>query len=346
MKVDAMVIPEKGAKLQPFSFEMGEITGYDCLIKVLTCGVCHSDVGMIDNEWGFSQYPLVPGHEIVGEVLAVGEKVEQEGVIVDDNVEYIKVGDRLGVGWQGGSCLHCLDCLRGNENLCTWNQPLLVGNYGGYAKYLKVDSRFAFKIPSGIETDLAGPLMCAGTTVYSALRAAGMSSGQEIGVIGIGGLGHIAVQFASKLGNRVTMFTGSPDKAEYAKKLGADQTIIVPKGESPAAPKHQLDLILSTAPEPIDWSGYLEHLTTDGTFMQVGLFLNPMSIPLWPLVVKRRRFMSSTVGGRSTIREMLTLAEEYGIRPIVEIFPLEEANQAIDKLRSNQMRFRGVLRVS
>lgn len=332
MQIQGLAAKEKGANLEPYSFDSASPQGYDCLIKVLACGICHSDIHMIDNDWGSANYPLVPGHEVIGEIIELGSQVK-----------HLKIGDRVGVGWQRSSCLHCRDCLRGNENLCNENQGLITSGPGGFADYLAVDSRFAFPIPAGIETQIGGPLLCGGITVYSALRYAGMSSGQQIGIIGVGGLGHLAVQFAHKLGNRVTVFTTSEDKANFAKELGADETIITRKGEDPTAPSHLLNILLSTVPTSLDWVPYLDFLDSDGTFSFVGVPDEPLNIPLFPLLIKRRRIMSSPIGGRAMMLEMLDIAEQYQIKPIVEVFPMEKVNEALQKVRDNQVRYRAVL---
>jgi len=335
MKIEGLAAKQRGATLEPYTFEVEPPGGYECIIKVLACGICHSDLHMMDNDWGVSEYPLVPGHEVVGEVLEIGPEVT-----------HLKKGDRVGVGWQRSSCLQCRDCLRGNENLCDRNQSLIVTGAGGFANYLSADSRFAFSLPDGIDTKAAGPLLCGGITVYSALRYAGMSSGQEIGIIGVGGLGHLAVQFASKLGNRVTAFTTSQDKADFASKLGAKEAIVVKKGEKPPAPSRPLNILLSTVPSSLDWGAYVEFLDADGTFSIVGVPEEPLNVPLFSLLAKRRRIMSSPIGGRAMIMEMLSVAEEFGIEPMVEVFPMEKANEAIEKVRNNEVRYRAVLTVS
>jgi alcohol/geraniol dehydrogenase (NADP+) len=335
MQINALAAYQSGEGLKSYSFEPAPLQNYDCLIKVLACGICHSDIHMIDNDWGSSRYPLIPGHEAIGEVVEIGSQVQ-----------HIKVGDRVGVGWQMSSCLQCSDCFKGNENLCDQNQGLIVSGYGGFADYLTVDSRFAFPIPAGIETEVAGPLLCGGITVYSALRYAGMTSGQEIGVIGIGGLGHMAVQFASHLGNSVTVFTTSEDKAEFATQLGARHVVVVPPGESPPAPERKLNLILSTVPSSLDWAAYLEYLDSDGTLSLVGVPSDALTIPLFPLLTKRRRVMASPIGGRAMMMEMLSIAERFGIKPIVETFPLQNVNEAMQKVRDNKVRYRAVLTVS
>lgn len=259
---------------------------------------------------------------------------------------HLKVGDRVGVGWQRSSCLQCRDCWRGNESLCDENQALIVTGPGGFADYLMVDSRFAFPIPKGIDSKIAGPLLCAGITVYAGLRNAGMSCGQEIGILGIGGLGHMAVQFAKKLGNRVTVFTTSQDKAEFAHKMGADEAIVVGKGEIPQAPSSKLDILLSTVPAALDWAAYIDFLDSGSALAFVGLPDAPLSIPLFPLLMKQRRIVTSLIGGRAMINEMLAIAEKFEIEPIVEVFAIAQANEAMQKVRYNQVRYRAVLTVS
>ncbi|WP_230843124.1 NAD(P)-dependent alcohol dehydrogenase [Gloeobacter morelensis] len=332
IEIHALAALEAGRPLEAFTYTLGGLASQDCLIRVCACGVCHSDLHMIDNDWGRSRYPLVPGHEVVGEVVEVGSEVR-----------HLKPGDRVGVGWQRSACLQCLECLRGNENLCAHSQATIVTGYGGFGDYLAIDARFAFKIPAGIPTHVAGPLLCGGITVYSGLRAAGMSSGQEIGVIGVGGLGHLAVQFAGRLGNRVTVFTTSEDKARQAAALGAHRAVIVPPGESPPPPVERLDIIISTIPYALDAVGYLAHLAADGTLVFVGVPPEPLALPVRELVRGRRRLMGSGIGSRSRIVEMLSVAERFGVMPIVETFAMAEANEALERVRRNRVRYRAVL---
>ena len=248
MQINALAAYEPGGPLLPFTYEAAPPDGYDVLIKVHACGLCHSDLHVLDGDWGDMEYPLVPGHEAVGEVAALGPLVS-----------HLSLGERVGVGWQSGACLDCRDCLRGNDNLCDAQTATILGGRGGFGDYLLVDSRFAFPIPEGISSDVAGPLLCGGVTVYSGLRHAGMGSGQEIGVVGLGGLGHLAVQFAAKLGNRVTAFTTSPDKAEFAASLGASDAVVLEPGGAFPTPTRTLDIILDTVPHTLDWEGCLRH---------------------------------------------------------------------------------------
>jgi uncharacterized zinc-type alcohol dehydrogenase-like protein len=331
MKIRAMAAGEPGATLAPWEYEAGNLGPDDCLVKVDACGLCHSDVHMIDDDWRMSSYPLVPGHEIIGTVEEIGSAVA-----------YLRPGDRVGIGWQRSSCLRCDDCLSGNENLCDEHRGVISHGQGGFAERLVMDSRFAFAIPDGIGTEVAGPLLCGGITVYSALRSAGMSSGKHVGVIGVGGLGHLAVQFAAKLGNRVTVFTTSEDKADFATRLGAHEAVILASGETPRASR-RLDIVLNTAPANLDWSAYLNLLDSDGTLTFVALPPEPMTLPLGLLLFKRRRVMASPIGGRAVMRDMLRTADIFGIAPIIETFPLSEVNTAIRKVRENTVRYRAVL---
>jgi alcohol/geraniol dehydrogenase (NADP+) len=334
MQIKSYAAYGQGEPLKLANFDSGELHNYDCLIKVLSCGICYSDLRVIHNNSGPNS-PVVAGHEVVGEIVELGAEVH-----------HLKIGERVGVGWQSAACLQCRDCLKGNENLCSQRQALIIHGRGGFAEYLKVDSRFAFPIPDGIATESAGPLLCGGITVYAGLRYGGMTSGQEIGIIGIGGLGHLAVQFASRLGNNVTVFTTSEDKADFAHKLGATHVVLTTKGQPLPKPKRGLDLILSTVPQSLDWAAYLDYLNTDSTLMIVGMPSEPLVIPLSSLLFQRRRIMASPVGGRAMIMEMLSIADRFDIKPIIEVFSLENINEAIAKVQSNQIRYRAVLKIA
>jgi uncharacterized zinc-type alcohol dehydrogenase-like protein len=334
MKVDAWAAKEQGARLTPWSFDIEEVGPVDVVVEVTACGICYSDVHMIDNDWASSTYPLVAGHEVVGTVVETGAAVR-----------HLAKGDRVGIGWQGSACLACPDCMRGEENLCDRHEGLIVTGHGGFASHVKVHGHFAFLLPDGVSSRSGGPLLCGGVTVYSALRAAGMGSGQRIGVIGVGGLGHMAVMFASRLGNQVTVFTSSDDKAEMATSLGATDAVVLPAGVSPRAPTRRLDLLLSTVPASLDWPAYLEWLDSDGTMVLVAGSSEPVSFPFWSLLGKRRRIMGSPIGGRAVMAEMLDVADRYGIEPMVEVFSSERINEALDRVRSNKVRYRAVIEV-
>lgn len=339
MRIQAMAARSRGDELVPWTYEQAALGPFDCLLRVLACGLCSSDLHMVDNHWGMSHYPLVPGHEVVGEVVDIGSGVNQ-----------VSVGDRVGVGWQRSACFRCHDCVSGREHCCNKGyQALLADGYGGFAEQMVADSRFCFPIPEGLSTDAAGPLLCGGITVYSALHAAGMTSGQEsqeIGVIGLGGLGHLAIQFAAKSGNRVTVFTSSEDKAAAASRLGAHQTILTqPDGRPASAPDRSLDLLISTVPSQLPWEAYVELVRPGGALTFVGVPPGPATLPLDAMILHRRRLLTSSIAGRPMIRETLDVAARIGVRPTIETFPLAEVNQAIRRLRENRVRYRAVLMV-
>jgi len=332
MRISAYAAADRGLPLAPWSYDTQPLQPHEVLVRVRACGICHSDLHMIDNDWQMTRYPLVPGHEVVGEVIEAG------------TASHLKSGLRVGVGWQRSACLHCEDCFKGDENLCNETTGVITHGHGGFAEFLVMDSRFCFPLPDDLATDLAGPLMCGGITVYSGLRHAGMSSAQRIGIIGVGGLGHLAVQFASKLGNTVTVFTTTDEKAQEAARLGAHEAVIVRHGEMSRTPRRPFDLILSTVPASIPCELYLNLLGSDGVLSFVGVPDEPLHIPLLPLLVKRRRVMASPIGGRAMMHEMLDVAARFGIQPVIETFPLSDVNNALAKLRKNRVRYRAVLR--
>ena len=334
MKVSALAAYGPREPLRPFEYETGPLNDHQCLIKVLTCGICHSDIHCMDNDWDMTSYPMVPGHEAIGEVIDIGSQIS-----------HLQVGDRVGVGWQSGACLHCLDCLRGNQQMCEVdNRATILQQYGGFGDYMTVDSRFAFPIPEGLSSEAAGPLLCGGITVYSGLRHAGMSGGQEIGVIGIGGLGHLAVQFAAKLGNRVTVFTSSPDKAEFAASLGASEAVVIGRdGTAPNKPSRRLNIILDTVAASKDYNAYLNMLDSDGVFNLVGVPTDAIPLSVFAFQDKRRRIMGSPIGSPAEIHQMLALCADKQILPLTETFPFERANEALQHVRENKVRYRAVL---
>lgn len=333
MQIQALAAEKARSALSPFAYAAGAPGPHDCLIEIETCGICHSDVHMIDNDWGIAQYPLVPGHEIIGRVREVGREVQA-----------LRVGDRVGVGWQSGSCHACEYCDAGQENLCDQNQGTIVGRHGGFANAIVVDSRFCFAIPEGLSSVAAAPLLCAGVTVYCGLKYAGLRAGARVAVIGAGGLGHLAVQFAARAGAHVTVFTSSADKFAEAAKLGAENAVLSDGPRPGDARGASFDLILSTAPVDLDWNAYLQLLRADGSLCLVGVPTKPMRINAALLMAKRRRILSSPIGGSVDMREMLAFADAKGVAPITETFALADANQALDRVRANSVRYRAVLR--
>ncbi|MBI3534565.1 MAG: NAD(P)-dependent alcohol dehydrogenase [Deltaproteobacteria bacterium] len=332
MPVTAYAAFEKGHKLDTFSYDPKPLGAYDIEITISHCGVCHSDLHLIDNDWGFSKYPLVPGHEIIGKITLKGS-----------SVSHLKIGDRVGVGWQRSSCLECEWCLKGDENLCSRQEATCVGHFGGFAKQVRVDSRFAFKIPENLDSEKASPLMCGGITVYSPLRVFGVNASHRVGVLGVGGLGHLAIQFAKAMGTEVTAFTTNPEKKEELKTLGANSVVITSDKHELRKCHQSLDIIISTVFVNLDFAKYLQYLRPNGKLVFVGVPSEPLQIPPVALLDGRKSISGSPIGGRALIQEMLTFSERHNISAMTEVFSLDDVNHAIEKVRKNQVRYRAVL---
>ncbi len=321
-----------GAELLPFKYEPGELRPQDMEIKVSHCGVCHSDVSLIDNDWGISQYPFIPGHEIVGTVTTLGALVQG-----------FAVGDRVGVGWQADSCGHCEWCRKGEENLCAQAQPTCVHRHGGYADGVRVNARFALKIPEQLESEPSAPLLCGGITVYSPMRLHGVNPGSRVGIIGIGGLGHIALQFAHAFGAEVTAFSSSSNKSDEAKAFGAHHFVNTRETKSLKALAGSFDFILSTINADQDWNPYIAALRPHGSFCFVGVPPKPASFQVFPLIQGIKSVSGCNVGSPVQIAEMLDVAARHGIKAQTERFPMAKANDAVARARKSAVRYRAVL---
>lgn len=333
MMIHGYAVKAPKETLQPYEYDSENLGLWDIDVKISHCGICHSDLHLIDDDWGFSQYPLVPGHEIVGTITAVGS-----------NVKTLKVGQRVGIGWQRSSCLSCEWCKHGDENLCAKQEATCVGHKGGFAGSIRTDSRFAFLIPDKLSSEYAAPLLCGGITVYSPLKTHKIDASKHVGVIGIGGLGHMALQFAKAMGAKVAAFSSTPSKEEEAKKFGADLFIDSRTLNQQTNLANAFDLILCTIVEPLDWSIYLNLLRPKGTLCFVGAQREPATIPIFPLITGRKGVDGSNIGNRHDIKEMLEFASIHKIRPQIEIFPISDVNVAIQKLRDNKVRYRAVLK--
>lgn len=316
-------------RLEPFEYEPLALGDDDVEIAITHCGVCHSDAHLVDDDWGISTYPLVPGHEIVGRVVAKGRRVG-----------HLAVGELVGVGWTRDACLHCHECLTGNEHLCLATQGTCVGHFGGFADRMRVSGEWAFRIPDGLDAAATAPLLGAGATVYGALRAAGVRPAMRVGVCGLGGLGHLAVRFARAMGCEVTVFSGTRDKREDALALGAHH-FIAPGWEAAATAFD--DIVLATAPSAPDWNALLRRLRPDGTLVFVGAAGGTIAAEAMPLVAGRRRIMGSCAGGRAVILEMLAFAARHRIGAQVERFKFDDAAAALDHVREGKARYRVVL---
>jgi uncharacterized zinc-type alcohol dehydrogenase-like protein len=324
----------KAAKspLQPFEFEPGELGPDQVEIKVTHCGVCHSDLSMLDNEWGMSQFPFVPGHEAVGTVVALGEQAKG-----------LKLGQRVGIGWSAYSCLHCHECLSGDHNLCLTTQGTIVGRHGGFADRLRAQWTWARPIPDALDPAKAGPLLCGGVTVFNPFLAFDISPTARVGIIGIGGLGHMALQFANKWGCEVHAFTTSDSKEAEARQLGAHVVHNTKREGAFKSVAGGLDLILSTINAPLDVPGLLGTLAPKGRLHVVGAVLKPLEVPAFGLIVGQKTVSGSPAGSPAAISAMLEFSARHSVAPITEFFPISKVNDALERLRSGKARYRIVL---
>lgn len=331
-QIQGLAAHAAGAELLPFRYEPGDLGRHDVEIEISHCGICHSDLHLITNDWGISQYPFIPGHEIIGNVAAVGEAVRS-----------LKVGERVGLGWQSNSCGECEWCTRGMENLCPQSEATCVRRHGGYANRVRGNVRFVFPIPEALESENAAPLLCGGITVYSPLRAHGVNPSSRVGIIGIGGLGHLAVQFARVFGAEVTAFSTSAAKEAEAREMGAHHFVNTRETRALKEVAGTLDFILNTANADQDWSIYIQALRPTGTLCFVGVPPSPIALHAFPLISGIRAITGSPIGSPSRIREMLDVAARHAVKAHTERFAMAKANEAIEKIKKNKVRYRAVL---
>ncbi len=331
MKIHAFATEAAGKPLQPFEYEPSELGLYDVEVAISHCGICHSDVHLVDDDWQMSTYPLVPGHEIVGTVQAVGRAVRN-----------LETGQRVGIGWLRSTCLACAHCLAGEENLCPEQEATCMGHYGGFADRIRTDSRFVYPLPEKLPSESAAPLLCAGVTVYAPLRRHARPH-MKVGVIGIGGLGHLALQFARAFGCEVTAFSSSEDKAADAQRLGAHHFVTTQAGAPTAEVAPSLDLILNTVHVDLNWPAFVEALRPNGILCTVGAGATPIAVPPFALLGAQKSLTGSVTGGRKLILEMLEFAARHDIRAHVQLAPMSDADAALDKVRRGEARYRMVL---
>lgn len=330
--INAYAVLEAGGQFEPFSYEVGELHPNEVEIDVLHCGICHSDLSMIENEWGMSQYPLVAGHEVIGKIAAKG-----------NNVLYLEEGMTVGLGWHCGYCGHCHSCKTGDQNLCEQSQATIVAHHGGFADKVRADASSVIAIPAGIDLESAGPLLCGGITVFNPIVQFDVKSTDKVAVIGIGGLGHIALQFLNAWGCEVTAFTSSESKRNEALDIGAHKTLNSrDQGEIESA-KDSFDFIVSTVNVKLDWNLYLNTLKPKGRLHFVGATLEPLDVEVFPLLMGQRSISGSPVGSPTTIELMLEFARLHNVKPQVEMYPMSKINEAFDHLKSGNAKYRIVL---
>ncbi|MFG6177688.1 NAD(P)-dependent alcohol dehydrogenase [Halomonas sp. THAF12] len=328
--------------LAPYTFERREPRADDVAIEILYCGVCHSDLHYAQNDWGATEYPIVPGHEIVGRVTAVGSDVSQ-----------FRIGDVVGVGCMVDSCRHCHPCEDGHEQYClngftpTYGAPDRqdgVFTQGGYSDKIVVNEHFVLRMPEGIDLASAAPILCAGITTYSPLKHYGVKAGDKVGVIGMGGLGHMGVKLAKALGAEVTVFTRSEAKIEEARRHGAHHVVVSTDEAQMAAVAETYDFMLDTVPVQHDINPYLAALKYDGTHILVGL-LEPIepAVQAFNLVFKRRVLAGSLIGGIEETQELLDFCAEHDIRCDVEMIDIQDINTAFERMQKSDVRYRFVI---
>ena len=320
--------------LRPLAYEPGVMGPHEADVRIDYCGICHSDIHLIDDDWGMSRFPFIPGHEIIGTVAALGREVS-----------HLKPGQRVGIGWQAGSCLQCEWCRQGSENLCPTSVATCVGRNGGYADMVRADSRFVFPIPDALDSACTAPLLCGGITVYSPLRHYGVQPWHKVGIVGIGGLGHMAVRFARAFGCEVTAFSTNPGKEEECRRLGAHHFVMSKDPDQMARATSSLDFILTTPFTDLDWTTYVGILRPKGTLCAVGApATSLLNFPPILLLLQEKKICGSNTGGRATIEEMLAFAARHAITATVEIMPMTQVNSALDRVRAGNARYRIVLK--
>lgn len=331
-RVRAWAAQGSGAPLAPFDYDPGPLGSDEVEIAVEHCALCHSDLSVLDNEWGNSAYPLVPGHEVVGHIFAVGE-----------HAKGLRVGQRVGVGWNAGSCMHCRFCLSGDQHLCPAVQVTVIGHHGGFAERLRAHWAWAIPIPEGLDPSSTGPLLCAGITVFNPLQRLGIRPTARTGVVGIGGLGHLAVKFLRAWGCEVTAFASSPSKFDEARSFGAHRVLSTRDADAIRTTARSLDLLLVTVSVSMDWDALIATLAPHGRLHIVGSVQQPIPVRAMHLIVPERSVSGSPTGSPVDIATMLDFADRHRIAPQVKHFPMSRVNDAVAHLRAGNARYRIVL---
>jgi len=330
--------------LVPFSIDRRTPGPHDVQIEILYCGVCHSDIHQVRNEWQNSVYPMVPGHEIVGRIVAVG-----------NHVTSFKVGDLAGIGCFVDSCRECHNCKEGLEQYCdegmvgtynSYERGTQIPTYGGYSTSIVVDEKYTLRVSDKLPLSGVAPLLCAGITTWSPLRHIGVGKGHKVGVLGLGGLGHMAVKFAVAFGAEVTMLSTSPSKKADAEKLGAHHFALTTDPETMKGLQNHFDFILNTVSAPHDYNTYLNLLGTSGTMVVVGVPPTPSVVPAFTLIMNRRKIMGSLIGGIKETQEMLDFCAEHNIVSEVEVIDIKDINESYERILKGDVRYRFVIDIA
>ena len=330
-KIDAWVAPAAKQKLVRQQVDLGALGAEDVEVAVEHCGLCHSDVSMLNNEWNFSQYPAVFGHEVIGRVTAVGSAAKG-----------IKVGQRVGIGWTAGSCMHCRQCKSGDQHLCAQAVPTIVGHSGGFASHVRSHWLWALPVPEGLDFVEAGPLLCGGITVFNPLAMYAKPT-SRVGIVGIGGLGHMGVKFAAAYGCDVTAFTSSPGKFDEARGFGANHVVATRDSDAIKKLAGTFDLLIVTVNVSLDWDAMIAALAPNGRMHVVGAVVEPIPVAVFPLILGQKSISASPTGSPVAIETMLDFAARHKIAPQTEHFPMSKINDAFARLESGKARYRIVL---
>ena len=340
LTVNAYAAPSADAPLEPTTITRREVGPHDVLIEIAYAGICHSDIHTVNGDWGPQPYPLVPGHEIVGTVAEIGPEVTGHAV-----------GDRVGVGCMVNSCGQCTNCRNGDEQYCAEGMVPTYGGadrdgtitQGGYSTHVVVDAGFVLSVPESLDLAAVAPLLCAGITTYSPLRRWGVGPGRKVAVVGLGGLGHLAVKIAAAMGAEVTVLSQSLKKKEDGLRLGAEHYYATSDPATFEQLAGSFDLVLNTVSAVIDVDAYLSLLTVDGALVNVGAPAEPLSLNVFSLIGGRRAYAGSMIGGIAETQEMLDFCAEHGIVPETELISADRVNEAYERVLASDVRYRFVI---
>lgn len=330
--VKALTAESKGAPFKVSEYDPGELGSEEVEIQVEYCGLCHSDLSIWRNEWGISVFPLVPGHEVVGTVSQMGSAVKG-----------FQQGQKVGLGWFAGSCMTCPTCMQGDHNLCGTADQTIIGRHGGFAEKVRAKAEWVLPLPDQLDFAKAGPLFCGGITVFNPFVINNVRPTDRVGIVGIGGLGHLAIQFAAAWGCEVTAFSSTPEKEAEAKRLGAHRFVASKDPQQIASVANSLDMILVTINVPLDWQPFLAALRATGKMHFVGA-IPEIKLPFFPMLAGQKSAGASPLGSPATTAKMLEFSARHNIAPLVEEMRMTELNEAMKRLDEGKPRYRIVLK--
>ena len=332
MNIQAYAAHHAGGKLESFTYNVDSLKSDEVEVDIEYCGICHSDLSMLNNDWGITQYPFVPGHEIIGKISAIG-----------NNVNHLKIGQYVGIGWRSRSCLICDQCLTGYHNRCVNGEDVIVGRFGGYANKVRCQAIWAFPLPENLDIKSAGPLFCGGITVFNPIIQNNIKPIHHVGVVGIGGLGHLALKFLNAWGCEVTAFSTNPNKEEETRRFGAHNFLNTNDPTVIETSKNKFDMVLVTSNVDLDWNAYINTLRPGGKLHIVGAAPS-VKADVFSLISGEKSIGGSPIGSPATITAMLDFCNRHSISPVIEEFPLSKVNDAIEHLKEGKARYRIVLK--